>query len=193
MLQGAHQWSRRLCLVDGWFADWMRADTLGLLGIVVSLVGFVVAVRQLRKTRGVSEELARSVREASQIQFLFLLPQFRQLESEFDIGLEVDSRSVTARALSSYADLAKRIAALALELSICSEAEAGEIRAAARAASDAKHEIHRNKSKKLANITAEFSSSAHEVSRHISSFEVDKRLTQQPAQRKRKWSRGKNT
>lgn len=195
MLQRAHPsaWGNLDAVMKAVFGGepWMRGDFLGAVGIGVSLLGFMVAIWQLRKTRKAAVAAEDAFRESGRSHFLFLLPQLRQYETEFDLGVQADDRQVVARALSSYAYLSNEIAAFVDDLDLSGPDSVTVLRRAAGTAADTKHEIIRNRSKKLVNATAEMQTCMRDVATHVATLGAAQRSgTPKSTHRRLKWRQG---
>lgn len=89
---------------SGWF---------GVIGVGLTVIGLVVAVVQLTRTKGAIEAAAEAVRSAEDEiavrQLLFLVPQLRHIAAELDSGIDGDDRTSTQRSLESWRFLASHV------------------------------------------------------------------------------------
>jgi hypothetical protein len=91
-------------------------DWIGLAGLVVSVVGFGVAIWQLIRTANASvatrNAVERTEKRMALNHLLVLLPQFRLLENDLDYAAQEDDRSLARRSLVSYAHFAAEVATI---------------------------------------------------------------------------------
>jgi len=123
---------------------WVRADYLALAGLVVTTVGFTVAIWQLIRSANAAEATKAAVLALSRAQLLFLLPQFRVLETELDwaISLKTEGRDLAVRILTSYVHLAHEVAGLITVHSLGEDEIGVKLRQSAKLAADAKNKIY---------------------------------------------------
>jgi hypothetical protein len=89
---------------------------VGILGLLVTIVGFWLAVSQLRRTASATEA-TRSAIEASTKRMrlnhlLVLLPQFRSFEIDLDNAGDDNDEKAARRALVGYSHTANQVAEL---------------------------------------------------------------------------------
>ncbi|MFC7402770.1 hypothetical protein [Citricoccus sp. GCM10030269] len=119
-------------------------DTIGIIGLVVTTVGFSLTVWQIWRTANASEKATEALKAATRRMhlnhLLVLLPQLKIYESELDAAQADDDKKQAIRALVSYSHAAQQVAAL-LESSSEGREEAelvDQLRSSASAASSAK-------------------------------------------------------
>lgn len=154
------------------------SDTLAIWGLVVSgaglpvtVVGFWLAIAQLRKTTNAAIATKNAVESANKRMLynhlLVLLPQLRNLEADLDGAISIADRVGAIKALVAFSHAANQIASLLEtepETSLGEQTNVelvGELRSTARAASVAKAEIVSGSKKTLTAIL-------HSVSGEIS-------------------------
>jgi hypothetical protein len=126
------------------FGDW-----LGIIGLVVSVAGFWIAIVQLRRTadateatavatKATAEKIEQTLDRMNVNHILVLLPQMRLAESDLDHATENDDRRLAQRALISYAHLANQLASLVEKVDGSDASTVSRLKDSARAASAAK-------------------------------------------------------
>lgn len=134
--------------IDKWWQGLTFSDQLGVVGLVVSIVGFALAIQQLRKTAKASEATKTAIEETarrmSMNHLLVLLPQLRVIEADLDAAAAEDDRRLAIRSLVSYSHTVNQVASLM-------EGEAGvssdmmeKLRGSARIAGAAKSSLVTN-------------------------------------------------
>lgn len=118
---------------------------VGVLGILVTAGGFILAVIQLNRTANAAEAtkdaVERTEKRTTLNHLLVLLPQFRMLESDLDYAAESDDRTLTMRALVAYAHVASEVATLMRDQEGVDNALLEELEATSRAAARVKAEL----------------------------------------------------
>lgn len=91
-------------------------DALSLAGLLVSVLGFTLAIIQLRRTAKATEETAAKIRQTldrmNVNHLLVLLPQLRLIENDLDQAAEDDDRRLAQRTLISFSHTASQVASL---------------------------------------------------------------------------------
>lgn len=118
------------------------SDFVGVASLVVTAVGFTVAVYQLRRTANATEATERAVERTEYRMalnhLLVLVPQFMIVESELDVSADENDRRLAIRALQSWTRVGSQAAGL-LKSQLGQEVELIErIEASVREASAAK-------------------------------------------------------
>lgn len=92
------------------------SDWLGIAGLVVSVVGFAVAIWQLVRTANASVATKKAIeataRRMSVNHLLVLLPQLRMIEHDLDAAMADDDRRLAIRALGNFSHTASQVASL---------------------------------------------------------------------------------
>jgi hypothetical protein len=163
---------------------WSRGDKLGLagigigvIGVAVSSIGFLLAYIQLKRTANATVASAAALKAAGETQILMLLPQFQLREMELDYAIEDSKREMAARSLVAYAHLAQETSVVIQAQGLGSAELIENMRLCARKARDAKSEIYSHKVKKLDTITRDF----REHSQHLAEMMSDLRATLTPS------------
>lgn len=136
--------------------EWTRSDYLGIVSIVVSVVGFWIAVSQIRKTRdaAMASEQARLDSGRSYLRVL-MIPEMRQRMSELDTAILLDDRTAVTSVLDSYSHLAAQVSVLIRELKLDRDDAAEQVASVARLAADTKRTVGRVKRGSLESQTRE--------------------------------------
>lgn len=117
-------------------------DWLSLAGLIVSVVGFAIAIWQLFRTANASiatrKAVERTEKRMALNHLLVLLPQFRLLENDLDFAAQEDDRPLARRSLISYAHFATEVAAILQGQDNVDQSLITELRNSARDASRAK-------------------------------------------------------
>lgn len=91
-------------------------DWIGLAGLIVSVVGFVIAIWQLVRTANAAKATKDAVERAENRMainhLLVLLPQFQLIESDLDIAAQYNDRGLARRSLVAYAHFAAEVATI---------------------------------------------------------------------------------
>jgi chemotaxis protein histidine kinase CheA len=89
---------------------------LSFVGLAVTAVGFILAIKQLRKTATAAEAATAAISGANaqmvHNHLLILLPQIQTLEADLDAAIIAGEKEDAARALVSFSHAANQIAAL---------------------------------------------------------------------------------
>lgn len=121
------------------------SDWIGLIGLLVSIFGFTLAIVQLRRTANATEATAEKIEQTldrlSVNHILVLLPQLRLIENDLDHAAEYDDRRLAQRALISYAHTAGQVASLMEKRTEADTAFLERLRTSARDASAAKSQL----------------------------------------------------
>lgn len=137
------------------FSDWLT-----LIGLMVTVAGFTIAIWQIRRTANASkaaaDALMRSQRQIEVNYLLVLLPQFRIVESDLDAAVTGDDRRLAMRALRNYSTIAAEVSALLVHQSAADPSLLQALKESAMLASQTKAELVNNASKKTKNVTNEF-------------------------------------
>ena len=92
------------------------SDSLSLAGLVVSIVGFAVAIWQLIRTANASiatkTAIEDTARRMSLNHLLVLLPQLRSIEGDLDAAAATDDKPLAIRSLVAHSHLANAVASL---------------------------------------------------------------------------------
>jgi hypothetical protein len=155
----------------GLLSGWSRSDVLGLLSIVVSVVGFGIAAWQLTRTANATIATRDAVRKSGRTQVLFLLPQFRLLETELDYAIDAGRNDLAARVLTSYSHLANEVAGLLEAQQLAESSALISLRESARTASACKGSIFTS-DESLASLTEPFRAALTDISSLISSLQA---------------------
>lgn len=147
---------------------WTRADLLGVVGLVVTIVGFVLAIWQLQRTVRAAEATRDALTKSNRTQMLFLLPQFRHIETELDYAIKIEQgRELAPRILASYAHLANEVAGMIEVYGLADPDTAALLRTSSRSASDAKDQLFVTR-RKVVDVTRSFRQELAAVSVRIS-------------------------
>jgi hypothetical protein len=91
-------------------------DWIGLADLVVTIIGFGVAIWQLARTAKVAkatkDAIERSESRMATNHLLVLLPQFQLIENDLDAAAQNDDPGLARRALVAYAHFATEVAAI---------------------------------------------------------------------------------
>lgn len=92
------------------------ADAVGLGSLTVTVVGFVVAISQLRRTESTAAATRRAVERTEERiavnHLLVVLPQFRMLVQDLDAAAEENDRKLAMRTLVAWTHLANEVASM---------------------------------------------------------------------------------
>lgn len=92
------------------------SDGLGVAGLAVSVVGFSLAIWQLKRTANAAsatrKAIERTEKRMALNHLLVIIPQFRILENDLDRAAEDNDRSLARNALVSYAHFASEVATI---------------------------------------------------------------------------------
>lgn len=92
------------------------SDALGLVGLAVTITGFYLAIKQLKKTATAAEATTEAIVAANKRMLLnhllVLAPQLVTIEVEIDEAIAVDNRQAAVRALVAFSHAAVQISAL---------------------------------------------------------------------------------
>jgi hypothetical protein len=117
-------------------------DWIGLAGLVVSVVGFVIAIWQLVRTANATEATRRAVERTEQRMavnhLLILLPQFRLIENDLDAAAQEDDRGLARRSLIAYSHFAAEVATILQGQNGTDQTLVTDLRTSATQASQAK-------------------------------------------------------
>ena len=131
------------------------------LGLLITVIGFWLAIVQLRKTATASTATTLAVQTANQRMLynhlLVLMPQLRTLEGDVDAAVVGGDREAAVRALVAFSHAANQVAALLetepVETRLSDHVElVADLRLAARAVSAAKGELVSGSKKTLGNL-----------------------------------------
>lgn len=93
------------------FSDW-----LGIIGLIVTTIGFGVTIWQLVRTANASiatkKAIEATARRMSLNHLLVLLPQLRVIEGDLDAAMAEDDRKLAIRTLVNYSHTANQVASL---------------------------------------------------------------------------------
>jgi hypothetical protein len=91
-------------------------DVIGTVGLVVSVVGFWLAIDQLRKTTSAARATGLAIDDANKQMLLnhmlVLMPQLKSVDSDLDAAIMADDSPAAVRALVEFSYSAKQIASL---------------------------------------------------------------------------------
>lgn len=103
-----------------WFDDAAAPGWHDWLGLLLTVAGFLIAFRQLRKTQTAAEtaasELARARLKLNSDQLAAVLPQLTSIVSDLDFAIDNNDREVAHRALLRFSYVAKEAIALLANL-----------------------------------------------------------------------------
>jgi hypothetical protein len=150
-------------------------DWLSLAGLVVSIVGFGIAIWQLTRTANASvatkAAIERTERRMALNHLLVLLPQFRILENDLDAAAQDDDRALARRSLISYSHFAAEVATILQGQDTVDGSIIVELRESARQASRAKGTlIDASLTKDTKQLTKEIRERISNLSVHIGSL-----------------------
>lgn len=128
------------------------ADTLAVwslcisaFGAIVTVVGFIVAIFQIVKTRDAATAAKDAADETSSRMrnnfLLVLLPQFQAVETELDYAIQGEDRGAARRALLAYSRVASQVAEILIPTSEDQSRFVQELRDSANLASQAKGKL----------------------------------------------------
>lgn len=145
------------------------SDTIGVIGLLVSVVGFGVTVWQLIRTANATIATKTAIVAANKRMLLnhllVLLPQLKSLEADLDSAIATDSNSGAIRALIEFSHAANQVASLLESQEENSEADlAGELRKSAKNASAHKSILVLGITKPLTTVLRTVASEISEVS-----------------------------
>lgn len=117
--------------------DWISAA-----GLVVSVIGFAIAIWQLARTAKASEAtrfaIERTEKRMALNHLLVLLPQFHLIENDLDRAAEDNDRALARRALVSYSRFAAEVATILKGQDTVDQTLIIDLQSSAREASRAK-------------------------------------------------------
>ena len=117
-------------------------DWIGVAGLVVSVVGFVIAIWQLVRTanatKATKEAVERSEKRMAINHLLVLLPQFRLIENDLDVAAQDDDKGLARRSLVAYAHFAAEVATILQNQDRVDQTLITDLRTSATQASQAK-------------------------------------------------------
>jgi hypothetical protein len=147
-------------------------DWIGLAGLVVSVVGFAIAIWQLVRTAKAAEATQVAVERAENRMalnhLLVLLPQFRLIENDLDAAAQEDDRGLARRSLVAYAHFAAEVAAILEGQSKYDNTLVVDLRGSASQASQAKAALIDTPSgKSTKQITKEVRARLSDLSVHL--------------------------
>lgn len=91
-------------------------DWLSAAGLLVSIVGFTLAIQQLRKTTSAAVATQQAIKSTSNRlslnHLLVLLPQLRMIEGDLDAAAADDDARLAVRSLVAYSHTATQVASL---------------------------------------------------------------------------------
>lgn len=95
---------------------WRRGDTLAVIGISITTVGFGFTISQLFRTAGATRATQRAI-ERTEHRMLYnhllvLVPQFRLLEGELDSAASDDDKKLAIRTLVAFSHISSEVAGL---------------------------------------------------------------------------------
>jgi len=122
------------------------SDWIGIAGLLVSIVGFWLAIVQLRRTakatKATADNIKQTLHRMNINHMLVLLPQLRLIENDLDQAAEDEDRRLAQRTLISYAHTASQVASLLQGSETTSDVELiQKLRSSARKASQAKAQL----------------------------------------------------
>lgn len=95
---------------------WTRADYLALVGILISIAGFTVAIIQINRTKSSAKAAEGAIKTTEgslrRNYLLLFLADFTPLNAELDDAVATGDRRLTARALLSLSRLSSHLAGL---------------------------------------------------------------------------------
>lgn len=145
------------------FSDALAVWGLGFssIGLIVTVVGFWLAIVQLRKTASAAKATTSAIETANKRMLynhlLVIMPQLRSLEGDIDASVASGDKGAAVRALVAFSHAAKQIASL-LETEPSTDGELehaeliGVLRATARAVSTVKGELVSGSKKSLSTL-----------------------------------------
>lgn len=135
-------------------------ETVGVAGLVVTVVGFAITIWQLVRTARASEATQQAVerteRRMALNHLLVLLPQLRLIETDLDTAAQENDRKLAMRALVAYSHMASEIAGLLRGQDSVDDALVQRLEQSARAASLAKADLIDNANRMAKSATKEF-------------------------------------
>lgn len=118
---------------------------ISIFGSLVTIVGFSVALAQIRKTRAAAtaakEAMEESAKRMRGNHLLVLLPQFHAVEIDLDYAVEGEDRRTARRALLAYSRVASQVAELMVPATDAQSQFVTELRESADLASQAKGKL----------------------------------------------------
>ena len=157
-------------------------DWIGLAGLVVSVVGFVIAIWQLIRTANATEATRRAVERTEKRMainhLLVLLPQFRLIENDLDAAAQEDDRGLARRSLVAYAHFAAEVAAILQNREKVDQTLVTDLRVSATQASQAKAAlIDSSSAKNTKQLTRDIREKLSGLSVHIGALVMDYQIT----------------
>ncbi len=147
------------------------SDWLGLLGLLVSVVGFGLTIWQLARTARASEAtaaaIARTEARVSVNHLLVLLPQFRILESDLDSAAVEDDRRLAMRSLVAYTHIASEVCGLLRHQNNVDPVLIDRLQTSATTASQAKATLINEPARQTKSVTRAFRAELADVSSFI--------------------------
>jgi hypothetical protein len=125
----------------------LYANVISTVGVVISAVGFLFTVSQIRRTASAAEATRDAIKDsASRMQLNYLmvmLPELKIYEQELDAAAEGNDKRSARRVLVAYSHAANRVAALLSQSNVEAEAVfAAQLRTSAEAATAAKSSLY---------------------------------------------------
>ena len=107
-----------------WFDGEAAPGWIDYLGLALTVIGFVIAILQLRKTRSAALaakdaaelSLVQAQRHLSQRSVMFLIPQVQVVVEDLDYSIASNDIQVSRRALVRFAHIASELSALLVEV-----------------------------------------------------------------------------
>jgi hypothetical protein len=142
---------------------------VGVLGLIVTFIGFYIAVQQLKKTTDAAQATTLAITSANSRMLynhlLTLLPQLSSLEVEIDTAILKDDREGAVRALVQFSLAANTTAALLTSHDGGDTADlVDKLQLTAREASKQKNAIVSGSTKALSAILGKLATDVSEVS-----------------------------
>jgi hypothetical protein len=153
-------------------------DWLGIAGLAVSVVGFVIAIWQLWRTANAAQATKKAIERAekrmAKNHLLVLLPQFQLIENDLDAAAQNDDLGLARRALVSYAHFAAEVAAILQDQEKVDETLVTDLRTSATQASLAKAVlIDAAKGKTVRQLTKDVRDRISGLSVHIGTLAIN--------------------
>ena len=157
-------------------------DWIGVAGLAVSVIGFVIAIWQLIRTARATEATRRAIERTEKRMainhLLVLLPQFRLIENDLDSAAQDDDRGLARRSLVAYAHFAAEVAAILQNQEKVDQALVTDLRVSATQASQAKAAlIDAPGAKNTRQLTRDIREKLSGLSVHIGTLVMDYQMT----------------
>lgn len=157
-------------------------DWIALTGLIVSVVGFAIAIWQLVRTANAAEATKRAIERNEKRMainhLLVLLPQFRLIENDLDAAAQEDDRGLARRSLVAYAHFASEVAAILQSQDKVDQVLVTDLRVSATQASQAKAAlIDAPGGKNTKQLTKDIRDKLSGLSVHIGTLVMDYQIT----------------